>query len=83
MKDLLTFDSMLTPKIITLLYWLGLIMTTLAGLGYMFTQSFILGLIMLVGGLIGTRIWCELLIVIFKINQNLQTLANKANTTGE
>jgi hypothetical protein len=74
---------MLTPKIITLLYWLGLIVTTLSSLAYMFAQSFFLGLFMLVGGLIGTRIWCELLIVIFKINQNLQTLANKATTTGE
>ncbi len=52
-----------------------------SGLGTMFSgyggvtfQTFILGLLTMFGGAIGARIWCELMMVIFKINENLQVL---------
>ena len=35
------------------------------------------GLGILLFGLIDTRVWCELLIVLFKINENLQKIANR------
>lgn len=81
MKDIFTFDSMLTPKIITFVYWLMLLATLVSGIGAMFTEyggGFISGLFIIIGGAIGSRIWCELLIVLFKIHENLQKLANKA-----
>lgn len=37
-------------------------------------SSFFMGLLLIIGGAIGARIWCELMIVIFKINENLQAL---------
>lgn len=36
MKDALFFDHMLTPKIITFVYWLLLLAAVVAGLGSMF-----------------------------------------------
>ncbi|AFN79711.1 DUF4282 domain-containing protein [Stutzerimonas nitrititolerans] len=78
MKDIFFFDSMLTPKIITLLYWIGLIGVIIGGIAVMFGVfggGFWSGLAILVGGLIGTRLWCELLIVMFKINENLKQIA--------
>lgn len=77
-KDVLFFDRMLTPSIITIVYWLLLAGVVLSALGVMFTQSLFGGLGMLIGGVIGVRIWCELLIVIFKIHQNLQTFVEKS-----
>ncbi|MEH8022415.1 MULTISPECIES: DUF4282 domain-containing protein [Rheinheimera] len=79
MRDVLFFDSMLTPKIITFVYWLMLIGVVISGLGAMFTAygSFWSGLGILVFGSIGVRIWCELLIVLFKIHDNLRKLADK------
>ncbi|MDP4536778.1 DUF4282 domain-containing protein [Alkalimonas collagenimarina] len=77
MKDILFFDSMLTPKIITFVYWLLLLGVLLSGLGTMFTTSFFAGLGILIFGAIGVRIWCELLIVLFKIHENLRRLADK------
>ena len=81
MKSILTFKSMLTPKLITGLYWLLLFIAVVSGIGTMFSgfdginfQTFILGLLTILGGAIGARIWCELMIVIFKINENLQVL---------
>lgn len=84
MRDALFFDSMLTPKIITLVYWLLLIAVLLGGLGTMFggmggfgLGSLIQGVVVIVAGAIGVRIWCELLIVLFKIHENIKKLAEK------
>jgi hypothetical protein len=71
---------MLTPKIITFVYWLLLLSSLISGLASMFSQyggGFLVGLGIIVGGAIGSRIWCELLIVLFKIHENLQKIANK------
>lgn len=81
MKDIFVFDSMLTPKIITFVYWLMLLGCLVSGLGSMFTQyggGFFAGLGIIIFGAIGSRIWCELLIVLFKIHENLHKIANKS-----
>ena len=83
MKNLFFFDSMLTPKIITLVYWLLLLASIISGVSYMFAgyggftvSQFFLGLLIIAGGAVSARIWCELLIVLFKINGNLQRISH-------
>jgi len=84
MKDVLFFDKMVTPKIITFVYWLLLLVAVVGGLESMFGGlggftfgKFFTGLLYIVGGAIAARIWCELLIVLFKMNEALQELRNK------
>lgn len=78
MREIFFFDSMLTPKIITFIYWLGLLSVVIGAMGSLFGGGGILSSLgILIFGLIGTRIWCELLIVLFKINENLQKVANR------
>ncbi len=84
MRDILFFDKMLTPKIITFVYWILLIGTVVGGIGSMFAGyqgftfgSFLMGLVYIVAGAVGVRIWCELLIVLFKMNEALQDLRKK------
>ena len=78
MKDLFFFDKMLTPKIIVFVYWLMLLSAIASGLGIMFAgDSFFGGLGAAIGGIIGARIICELLIVMFKMNEALQDLRTK------
>lgn len=79
MKDILFFDTMVTPKIITVIYWLLLVGVVFSGLGAMFMGQggFFAGIGILIGGAVGVRIWCEMLIVLFKINSNLQKIAEK------
>lgn len=77
MKDLLFFNAMLTPKILTIVYWVLLVSVVLSGLYTLFMVSFFAGIATIVGGAIGVRIWCELLIVIFKIHENLRRIADK------
>ena len=82
MRNILCFDAMLTPKIITVLYWLLLAALLLAGFATMFSGmggfSFFLGLMVFVLGALIVRIWCELFIVLFRIHDNLKKLADKA-----
>jgi hypothetical protein len=71
---------MLTPKIITFVYWLMLFGTLFLALVVRYNQGEsgnLTGCGIIVFGAIGSRIWCELLIVLFKIHENLQKIANK------
>ncbi len=82
MRDILSFDKMLTPKLITFVYWLLLLLSVLLGLGVMFHDSltfgsFLLGLVSFVASGVGSRVWCELLIIFFKMNEALQALKDK------
>lgn len=75
-RDFLFFDKMLTPKVITFIYWLLLVAVVIGGVIYMF-RNFLVGLVALVCGLIGVRIWCELAMVFFKMNEALQEMRNR------
>lgn len=84
LKSFLNFDSMVTPKIITVIYWLSIIAVVISGFVSMFSGyqgftfgSFLMGVGIIVGGILMTRIYCELFIVIFKINENLGKVANR------
>lgn len=78
MKEFLFFRNMLTPKFIIVLYWLALVTLIISGLAGIFS-NFSLGsigkavLVVLIGALM-TRVYCELMIVLFKIHENLSTL---------
>lgn len=73
------FDKMITPSIIKLLFWVGAGLSVIMGLVVMFQGgvAIIMGLATIVIGPIATRIYCELLIVIFKIYENLSDINNK------
>lgn len=81
-RNVLYFDAMLTPKVITIVYWLLLLACVIAGLGsllytgfqYMSLGAFVRALCITLGGAIAARIWCELMIVLFKLNENVQRL---------
>lgn len=87
MKKIFFFDEMITPKIITVIYWLMLVTILISGLvaifstfssysGYNLPVVF-MALGGIIGGAISTRIGCELLIVLFKINDNIKKISDK------
>jgi len=85
LRNVFYFDVMLTPRVITVVYWLLLLVVILAGLGtlfytgfqYMSFGRFMRAVGITVGGAIGARIWCELMIVLFKLNENVQRLVQQ------
>ena len=78
----LGFDSMLTPKIIAVGYWMGLSLILLGSLGAATSSGagLFTALIAIPFGFISLRILCEVLIVLFKINENIQKIADRSNT---
>jgi hypothetical protein len=84
-RNFFYFDAMLTPKVITVIYWLLLLAVILAGLGSLFYTGFqyltfggfMRAIGITLGGAIGARVWCELMIVLFKLNENVQRLVQQ------
>jgi len=85
MEDFLKFRKMITPVIIQVLFWVGVVGTVIAALVVMamsFGSSgggaaqFLGGLVMLVLGPVVVRIYCELLILFFRINETLTDIKN-------
>lgn len=73
MKDFLTFKKMITPIIIQIIFWIGALACVIGGLilmGQRCVPGFV-GFICALLGPVGVRIICEILIVIFSINDTL------------
>jgi hypothetical protein len=80
-KDFLSFDKMLTPTIIKIVYWIGIVGVVLSGLISLFTSlrynsagGAIIGLLWIVLGPILVRVYCELMIVMFNIYNVLRDI---------
>lgn len=80
-RRVLFFDEMLTPNLIRVLYWLGLLAVIWTGVINFFSNGFFgifEALVYTVGGVIALRVMAELVMLLFKINQNLETLADNS-----
>lgn len=89
-NQFLTFDKLIGAKLITILYYLGLIgiglgliAGVLSGLGTMFSFSFFGGIGMIIGSLIGAAIgllfWrfiCEMYMLLFRMADDLRDIKN-------
>lgn len=78
-RKILFFDEMLTPNLIHLAYWLLLAWVAWEGLLKVFSGgfgNFVSGLIYIVLGTILARVAAELVMVFFKINENIQKVAD-------
>ena len=78
MRDFLAFRTMVTPVIIQIIFWVGVAACIILGLGGIFSASgprpgiqIGTGLLFLVLGPLVVRIYCEILIIFFRINETL------------
>jgi len=85
MEDFLNFKKMITPMIIKILFWIGVALTVIGGLisivggatsDYGGGPMVLMGILWVFLGPILVRIYCELLIVIFSINDSLTEIKN-------
>lgn len=81
MKNVLFFDAMLMPKVIVFIYWMLLAAAVILGLTVVYNGSLLGGLLAVLGGVLGARLYCELMIVLFKINDNLQRIADRQDAS--
>jgi hypothetical protein len=80
MQKFIHFDKMLTPIIIKIVFWIGVGLSVLSGLlmiiegvnsYYGGGGTVFMGLLTIVIGPLFVRIYCELLIIFFKMNETL------------
>ncbi len=78
MNDFLKFKKMITPVIIQILFWIGVVGSVILGLILIIVggANARWGLMWILLGPIVTRVYCELLIVIFSINDTLTEVKN-------
>jgi len=85
MNDFLTFRKMITPVVIQVLFWIGVLVMLIAAIVF-FAQgtgaSIVGGLFMLILGPLMVRIYCELLIVAFKILEALREIQKNTSAPG-
>lgn len=79
---------MITPRIISLLFFVMVIGTLYVGFGIIFGPYFSfyrlgIGLFYMIFGTLMARISCELIIVIFKIYEQLKKVADQEDSTAE
>jgi hypothetical protein len=83
MNDFLTFRKMITPIIIQVLFWIGLAVCAISGIIIIVsgTTSYsgggvavLIGLVLLLVGPLVVRIYCELLILLFRMNETLNEI---------
>lgn len=77
LKNVLFFDALLTPKILTGLYWLLLVFIIISGVFVMISTSVIGGFFSILGGVLATRICFEMIMIAFKNNEYLKKIADK------
>ncbi|MBM4285962.1 MAG: DUF4282 domain-containing protein [Deltaproteobacteria bacterium] len=73
MKGFLSFHAMLTPIIIQIIFWIGVAACVIAGV-VMIAVGKAQGLLIILLGPIGVRVYCEILIVFFRINDTLMDI---------
>jgi hypothetical protein len=75
--EFLAFRRMVTPLLIQVFFWVGVAGCVIAAIGQLFTFGLIgivLAPVILVTGVIGVRVYCELLILMFRIHDTLQEI---------
>ncbi|MCR0997445.1 DUF4282 domain-containing protein [Serratia rubidaea] len=77
MKSIFLFDAMLTPKIITVVYWLTLLGVIISGIGMMTYSGVFSGLLAILIGGVFVRVAFEMIIIAFKNNEYLRKIAEK------
>ena len=78
MSDFWAFRTMVTPVIIQVLFWVGVMVCIIAGLVMIVMgiklpgeQMVLKGVLLAILGPLGVRVYCEILIVFFRINETL------------
>ena len=76
LKEVSSFDTMITPIIIKIIFWVGVIACVIGGIAMAFNDSGVGGLLCILLGPLVVRLYCEIIIVIFKIFQSLKQIEN-------
>ena len=75
MIDYFNFKNMISNSLVKILYFLGFIGLTLSGVGLIGNGEVEIGLSLLVFGNLFWRLFCEGIIIVFSIHENLVSIS--------
>lgn len=76
MKDFLLFKKMVSPVLIQVIFWLGIVSAIVSGIASMMHVGIFYGIWLVVIGILMTRVVCEILMLFFRMNDNLREIRN-------
>lgn len=76
MREFLSFRRMITPILIQVIFWIGVVVTVVGGLGLIIGGQGFEGLLLLLLGPLFVRVYCEILILLFRMNETLTEIKN-------
>ncbi len=81
MQEFISFDRMVTPVLIKIIYWLATIVVVIVGLAFFGMEDYgpVSGVLVLIFGPIAVRVYAEMLIVLFKISESLVSIRDNQN----
>jgi hypothetical protein len=84
MQKFLTLNELVTPTIIRVVYWIGIALIILGALSSMFGGfgAFLIGLVGAAIGLVLWRVWCEVMLILFRIHDDLSQIARNTAPAG-
>lgn len=83
MLEFIEFKTMVSSLLIKILYVLGVIVITIYGLISLFSGSFLIGLGTIIFGNLFWRLFCESIIVVFSIHDELVSMNQKTTVPGD
>jgi len=82
------FDEMITPRIVKILYWIGLIFVAIASIATLISSliagefgGIIIAIVLAVFGFLMVRVYCELIILGFKGVEYLKNINAKLDAS--
>ena len=84
MGRFLNFDEMVTPTFITIIYWIGIVLIVIGGVSSLFGgfYAFLAGVIGTIVGLVFWRVFCEMMLIVFRIHADLGQIARNTAPSG-
>ncbi len=76
LKDFLLFRRMLMPILLQILFWLAVVVSLVTALVDFFHGEWLIGIQILILGPILSRVFCEFLILFFRMNESLTDIRN-------
>jgi hypothetical protein len=84
MGDFLRFETMITPAVVQVIFWIAVVIAVIAGIIQIVTGGklgIITGLLTIILGPLVARIYCEILIIFFRINDHLRAIQHNTQRT--
>ena len=80
----LNFDQLIVPTVIKVIYVIASVAVVVAALAIPGSDiPPLLRILMIIGGLFAARLYCELIIVLFKISENVSKIVTKDDAATE